>query len=964
MALLASVGAARPGEGAVASGPAAKSYILKAGWLYPGDGPPMRHATMVVRDGRIEWIREGTVELPNDLPVVDRSDSVVVPGFVAAESTLADAFEERSGVATFGTIVTFRNVDPLRRAIDGFSFVERRDALLSAGVTTAYLSPGQRRLVNGRGAIVKLAGGSAGERTLREVADLSLSIGDAPKNPPGKFEAPLPPSAENPITPAQPQFPRSRAGALYAIREAFDGAMRHAKEVFEAKSPRRRPPFDPELEELAELIKKRQSVRLRTNAAVDVEAGLSLFKDFGLGGTLVGAAEAEVHAAKLKEAGIGAIVEVPVVGAPLADINVRAEAPAQPARTAAILVKSGVRVAIAAANDAQWLDAPLLLASAMRAGMSRTEAVRCLTADAAKILNVGGNVGTLTAGRDADFLVLNGEPGDATTSVRETYVNGKVVFDRADVEARRREFRKVESNGGSIVVKAGLVIPLAGEPIANGSVAIQDGRILAVGRDVPVPRGARVIDAGPDAVVTPGLIDSRSFLGLEGDPTPVTGAVALELLANSRSPESRWVAAGGVTTVLLQGMQPAMPGTPVAAIKTGGLQQNAVVREVCGIVIPTQGNNADAYRQLLKRGKDYSDRWDKYFADLDKAREDAAKAGAESRKAEEKPDAKKDEAKPAAASEQASVDPVTGTWEGEVWGGPLPRRESFLLKLKLRGDTVSGSFSSRSPLAGGQEMDFDNGKFKDNVITITITRPEIPVPLNIEARIDRPDHFTGKIDARVIALDMEATRIEKAAPSISIQGKAKKKGGLEMPPVDETLEPYRRLVKNDAALVVRADAKADVEAAIVAAVDEMKLSLVVWGGADTRDLAAAMAAKRVGLLTGPALLPSKSESGLPLITEMAMLGVPIAIGSESSTGAARIQEFGTFAVSRGVGADTVLRALTIDPAKLFRLDGRIGSLEPGKDGDLVIWSGMPFRANSEIRNVVIGGELVAGGMKD
>ncbi|MFN0205960.1 MAG: amidohydrolase family protein [Planctomycetota bacterium] len=961
-AAFASATAAAQGGESPASMPS--SYVLKAGMLYPGDAQPIANATMVVRDGRIEWIRVGAVEIPHDLPVIDRSDSTIVPGFIASETALSDAFEERFGFTSFGTIVTFRNVDPLRKSIDGFSFIDRREPILSGGVTTVYLSPGQRRLVNGRGSIVKLAGASQSARTLRETADLSLSIGDAAKNPPGRFEAPLPPSAENPVVPAEPQMPRSRAAAVFTMREVFDSALLHAKLINDAKTKNLRPAYDPEKAELAELLKLKQPVRIRTSADIDVNSALSLLKDYGLSGVLVGANEADRHADKLKDAGVAAIIEIPIVSGSLPDADSRADLSVTSAKTAAALVKSGVRVAITPANDAQLADASLILANAVRAGMTRVEAVRAMTSDAARILGVANSVGTLTSGHDADFLVLNGEPGEATTTIRETWINGARVFDRFEADRARREFKKRETAGQSIVVKAGLVIPVVGDPIPNGSVAIHEGKIIAIGRDVAVPRGARVIDAGADSVITPGLIDSRSFLGLEGDTTPAQGSVQLSLLANPQGPDSRLVVSGGVTTALVQGVVPSMPGTPIAAIKTGGPSENAIIREVCGVAIPTQGSNAEGYRALLRRGKDYTDRWDKYFVESDKAKEDAKKAAAEGKKADEKPDTTKEEAKPKDATpEPEASDPVTGTWEGEIWGGPLPRREPFTLKLKLKGDVVSGSFSSRSPLAGGEDIPFEGGKFKDSTITISITRPEIPFPINIEAKIDRPDHMTGKVDARVITLEMEASRTEKAAPSINIKGKTKKKGP-EMPAVDETLEPYRRLLKNDAALVVQTNAKNDIEAAMAAASDEFKLSLVILGGADAKEIAPAMAAKRVGILTGPNLLPSKSDSGLPLITELAMSGVMVAIGSESGTGAHRMPEFGYFATSRGAGADMILKSLTIDPARLFRIDSRVGSLEPGKDGDLIIWSGMPFRASSQVKTVVIGGEVVSGSLKN
>ena len=50
-----------------------------------------------------------------------------------------------------------------------------------------------------------------------------------------------------------------------------------------------------------------------------------------------------------------------------------------------------------------------------------------------------------------------------------------------------------------------------------------------------------------------------------------------------------------------------------------------------------------------------------------------------------------------------------------------------------------------------------------------------------------------------------------------------------------------------------------------------------------------------------------------------------------------------------------MRALTINPARIAGIDDRVGSLEPGKDADLVIWSGDPLDVLSRVERALIGG---------
>ena len=66
----------------------------------------------------------------------------------------------------------------------------------------------------------------------------------------------------------------------------------------------------------------------------------------------------------------------------------------------------------------------------------------------------------------------------------------------------------------------------------------------------------------------------------------------------------------------------------------------------------------------------------------------------------------------------------------------------------------------------------------------------------------------------------------------------------------------------------------------------------------------------------------------------------------------------TLAVKEGLDRETALRAVTIHPAKVLGLEARIGSLEAGKDADLVLWSGDPLDVFSRALRVWIGGKQV------
>lgn len=66
----------------------------------------------------------------------------------------------------------------------------------------------------------------------------------------------------------------------------------------------------------------------------------------------------------------------------------------------------------------------------------------------------------------------------------------------------------------------------------------------------------------------------------------------------------------------------------------------------------------------------------------------------------------------------------------------------------------------------------------------------------------------------------------------------------------------------------------------------------------------------------------------------------------------------SIALHYGLPEDVAMQTLTINPAKILGIDSRVGSIEPGKDADIVIWSGDPLEIRSKTERVYIDGRLV------
>ncbi|QLD11322.1 amidohydrolase [Microbacterium oleivorans] len=145
--------------------------------------------------------------------------------------------------------------------------------------------------------------------------------------------------------------------------------------------------------------------------------------------------------------------------------------------------------------------------------------------------------------------------------------------------------------------------------------------------------------------------------------------------------------------------------------------------------------------------------------------------------------------------------------------------------------------------------------------------------------------------------------------------------------------------------------------------EEFGYRLVVNHGTEGHKIADVLAEKDIPVIFGP-MLTSRSkvelrDRAIGALALIAAAGVTVAITTDHPVvpiDQIRLQAI--LAVREGLPADVALAALTVNPASILRLDDRVGALEAGRDGDIVIWSGDPLAVESRVDHVVIGGVTV------
>ena len=157
--------------------------------------------------------------------------------------------------------------------------------------------------------------------------------------------------------------------------------------------------------------------------------------------------------------------------------------------------------------------------------------------------------------------------------------------------------------------------------------------------------------------------------------------------------------------------------------------------------------------------------------------------------------------------------------------------------------------------------------------------------------------------------------------------------------------------------------RADDIATALRLADEFGYDLVIDHGTEGYLIADKIAAAGVPVVTGP-LITARSKVELRNRTManpglLAAAGVTVAIATDHPVVPVHLLIVqAALAVREGLDRDTALRAVTINPARIMRVADRIGSLVPGKDADLAIWSGDPFDVMSRVESAYIGGREV------
>jgi len=165
-------------------------------------------------------------------------------------------------------------------------------------------------------------------------------------------------------------------------------------------------------------------------------------------------------------------------------------------------------------------------------------------------------------------------------------------------------------------------------------------------------------------------------------------------------------------------------------------------------------------------------------------------------------------------------------------------------------------------------------------------------------------------------------------------------------------------------LVISVDRASDIDAAMRIA-REFNVKLMIDGGAEAWMMADKLAAAHIPVLTGAMNNIPGGFAALGQRQENAALlrkaGVVVALignaggGDEETFNVRNLKQEAGNAVAYGMTWDDALRAVTLAPAEIFGVTDRVGSLQPGREGNVVVWSGDPFEFTTRVEHVFVRG---------
>lgn len=384
--------------------------LIKGAKIYPVIGPVLNPGMLLVDDqGKIVAISE-QIEAPAGAQVLDCTGKVILPGLIDVHTHVGmwgdgeghDAYDGNEMPDPVNAKVSALDaINPFQRSFEGAR---------EGGITTVQIMPGSGNPVGGLALACKTAGTIIDEMVVKYPTGLKGALGENPKKVHGTHFK---------------HTPSTRMGTAALIRDYFEQVKQYAAKKKEADAKGDSFELNLNLEPGLQVLNGEMPFRVHAHRHDDIVTVVRLCEELGIPYSVEHCTDGHLIAEFLGKKGITAHVG-PGLSAPS-----KVETMQFTDRNPAILAAQGVKVCLM--TDHPFLNCRYFMvygAVAHKYGLSFEDTLKAMTINPAESIGIADRVGSLEPGKDADFIILNGEPFTYKSVIEQTYIEGKLVWER------------------------------------------------------------------------------------------------------------------------------------------------------------------------------------------------------------------------------------------------------------------------------------------------------------------------------------------------------------------------------------------------------------------------------------------------------------------------------------------------------------------------------------------------------
>ncbi len=359
------------------------------------------------------------ITIPEGSEIINADNKFVLPGFIDAH-THQGLFEGGIGWAGRDGNEMTNPITPHLRGLDSFNPNEMSlKEVLKGGVTCINTGPGSGNVISGQAFVIKPLGENVvDEMVVLAPSGLKVALGENPKRVHGQ---------EN------KRMPQTRMGVAGLLRKTFTDAKNYIQEwetynkrfsISEehGKAPPIPPKHDLGMETVVKVIKKELPLHAHAHRADDIATIIRIAEEFDIRLVLIHCTEGEKIAEFIAKKGVPAVIGPTIFWVSKPETRERSF------KTVVTLVKTGVKVALQTDSLTPMDYFQLLPMYAIKEGLTREEALNCVTKNPAEILGIDDRVGSLNEGKDADIVIWSDHPFEFYSKVEKVFINGKEVY--------------------------------------------------------------------------------------------------------------------------------------------------------------------------------------------------------------------------------------------------------------------------------------------------------------------------------------------------------------------------------------------------------------------------------------------------------------------------------------------------------------------------------------------------------